>query len=135
MSVLARMPPLAASALGLLLDGDDQVLQILRTQLNMARAGMVEYSGSGFFLEFELPHEVPSVPGESTFSFGDVVAQVEGWENGAGFVVFVRAGRLHMLEGYSFEEKWPPDLPRYSVQYVGGGVRDLRALREAWADK
>jgi hypothetical protein len=49
--------------------------------------------------------------------FGDVVAEVEGVENGAGFLLFIEDGRMTMLEGYMFGEPWPEHARVLGVKY------------------
>jgi hypothetical protein len=50
---------------------------------------------------------VPTLRGD--FHIGDVSGELEGLANGAGFVLFIRDGRLKMLEGFTFDEPWPVD--------------------------
>lgn len=100
-----------------LLAGDHPVLCVLRKQANKGRLVSREYTGAGFFCIFEVPTDVPSAIAGSDFHFGDVNACIDGLQHGAGFVVFVRNGRLHMLEGYSFDEPWPQALNSFVLSY------------------
>lgn len=99
-----------------LLAGDHPVLSVLRAQAQVARLASREYTGAGFFLSFELPFDAPAAA-ERDFHFGDVNALVDGLQNGAGFVLFVRRGRLDMLEGYSYEEPWPNEIRGFELTY------------------
>jgi hypothetical protein len=100
-----------------LLAGDHPVLVILRAQAEEAHVASREYTGAGFFCSFEVPSGTPLVERHLDFHFGDVQAAVDGLEYGAGFVLFVRGGRLDTLEGYSYEEPWPNEIRNFSLRY------------------
>ena len=100
-----------------LLDGDHPVLVVLRAQSGRARLSSREYTGAGFFCCFNLPPDVPVLSPERDFHFGDVNAVVDGLKYGAGFVLFVRGGRLDTLEGYSYEEPWPEEIRNFKLTY------------------
>jgi len=100
-----------------LLDGDHPVLVVLRAQAERARLSSREYTGAGFFCSFDVPPDVPTLAPERDFHFGDVNAVVDGLQYGAGFVLFVRGGRLNTLEGYSYEEPWPIEIRKFKLTY------------------
>ena len=100
-----------------LLAGDHPVLVTLRAQAERARLTSREYTGAGFYLFFSVAPEAPIVATEGDFHFGDVDATVPGLEFGAGFVLFVREGRLDNLEGYSYEEPWPQEVRDFELSY------------------
>ena len=99
-----------------LLAGDHPVLAVLRAQAQAARLASREYTGAGFFLSFDVPPDASLLPTKD-FHFGDVNAVVDGLRYGAGFVVFVRGGRLDTLEGYSYEEPWPKEIRGFKLSY------------------
>jgi hypothetical protein len=47
-----------------------------------------------------------------------VNATIDGLAHGAGFVLFVRGGRIETLEGFSYDEPWPPRVERFLLAYV-----------------
>jgi len=100
-----------------LLAGDHPVLAELRAQAQSAQLASREYTGSGFFLSFNVTRDAARPASEGDFYFGDVNAVVEGLQDGAGFVVFVRDGYLATLEGYSYEEPWPKEIRRFELAY------------------
>jgi len=110
-----------------LLHGDAPMLEALRAQARSARVSR-ETTGVGFFLTFELPPDVPVVE-RVDFELGDVHAVLEGLERGAGFVLFVRDGRLSMLEGFSYDEPWPDAPSHFALSYQ----REPRTLPRAVA--
>lgn len=120
--------------MGMLLAGDDATLQILREQFRVAEVTQRELTGAGFFTTFLVPPQVPRLEGDRTFTFGDVIAEMEGLEHGAGFLLYVRNGSIDCLEGYSYEEAWPDTVSGLRLSYPAGAARDLPGLRRKWGD-
>ena len=98
-----------------LLDGDNAVLAMLREQAKQARLAKRENTGAGFYCDIEVASDAPMVLGD--FHLGDVQAMITGLEHGAGFVLFVRGGRINMLEGYTYDEPWPDQVLDFSLKY------------------
>lgn len=121
--------PLEAEVLRLLLDGDDPILFSLREQLTHLVSVKREHTGVGCYTYFVFDGNAQPVLGEPSFAFGDVIPEIEGLDDGAGFVVFVKGGLLHMLEAYSYGHSWPMTIGRFVVSYQHGGSRDMAALR------
>ncbi len=115
--------------LQMLLDGDDPILATLRSQLALAKRKPREVSAVGFFTQFDVPQEAPRLQGNPSFRFGDITADIEGLERGAGFVLFIENGALTMLEGYTYDEPWPGSLRSYKLSYTGKPQRDFPSLR------
>jgi hypothetical protein len=104
------------AVLGKLLAGDHPVLAVLRAQADAASVASREQTGTGFFVSFDIPDHTPALSTKD-FHFGDVNAVVSGLKNGAGFVVFVRGGRLNVLEGYTYDEPWPREIRDFKLTY------------------
>lgn len=100
-----------------LLEGEQPSLEVLRQQLQRARVRNREHSGTGFFVEFDVDPNAPTLERKHRFHFGDVRANVERLASGAGFVLFIDEGRLEMLEGYSFGEPWTQPVTRFSLAF------------------
>lgn len=100
-----------------LLAGDHPLLVELRSQAEKVRLASREYTGAGFYCTFEAPPDVPLLTQHMDFHLGDVDAKIGGLEHGAGFVVFVRGGRLDTLEGYSYDEPWPEVISDFELSY------------------
>jgi hypothetical protein len=92
--------------MNLLLHGDHPVLTILRQQYVAAKVTSREFSGVGFFTNFEVSENAPLVE-PPNFAAGNVDIQLENLPNGAGCVLFVRDGKLSFLECYTFSDPWP----------------------------
>jgi hypothetical protein len=106
-----------------LLAGDHPAIVILREQARVAAVASREYTGAGFFVSFEVPPNATSLP-QKKLRIGDVNAEIDGLQHGAGFVLFVRDGHLAELEGYSYDEPWPNEIHRFKLSYQ----RDPREL-------
>ena len=89
--------------MNLLLDGDKEVLKILRQQYKHSKVTKVSDTGYGIFIDFQVEKDVITINGsqKQNFAFGDVYAVVNGVTGAIGFVLFVKEGRISMLEGYS----------------------------------
>jgi hypothetical protein len=125
----ARTDELEQEVLEMLLAGTDPVLETLRQQLTLSAGKPREMSGAGFFRDFQPQKEARRLTDAPSFSFGDVMAEIEGLAFGAGFVLHVREGLIDFLEGYSYEEPWPANVVNYKLSYINGPTRDLNALR------
>jgi len=56
-----KMSEIERKLLDALLEGDDPILDSLRAQLAESKIESRELSGSGFFLNFEIPDSVPKI--------------------------------------------------------------------------
>ena len=48
----------------------------------------------------------------------DVQGTLSGPQHGAGFVLFINNGLIHMLEGYTYDESWPSDIKSFELRYI-----------------
>lgn len=117
MDAIDGLNQLEREVLDKLLFGDHPVLATLRAQASVARLAKREFSGVGFFCMMALPPHAPTVEDPRSFHLGDVNAEIQGLQHGAGFVLFVRDGRLEMLEGYTYGEPWPEHSEKFSLSY------------------
>ncbi|MDR6291428.1 hypothetical protein E9232_003962 [Inquilinus ginsengisoli] len=85
---IARQEPSIAEAIALQQDG----MRILTR----------ENTGAGFYATFEVLSGPPIIGAASPL--GDVEAAVQGLAHGMGFLLWLKDGRLHQLEGYSYDE-------------------------------
>jgi hypothetical protein len=67
-----------------------------------ARVIVRENTGAGFYTTLDVSSG-PRIE-EITSPLGDVGATVAGLERGMGFLLWLQDGRMHQLEGYSYEE-------------------------------
>jgi hypothetical protein len=103
----------------MLLDGADDRLTILRSQLNSATVGRREMSGVGFFTYLSIPVNSPRlVPGPKRMVIRDVYAEVTGLQHPAGFLLFVNDGALNFLECFIVDDRWPETATLRRPYYV-----------------
>jgi hypothetical protein len=79
-----------------------QVADALSGQLGKVRVTARKNTGVGFYTTLDVSHRSPIEDVASPL--GDVRATVVGLQHGMGFLLWLRNGRIHELEGYSYEE-------------------------------
>lgn len=106
-----------------LLEGDDPVRKILNTQWRNCSIRNREYSGRGFFLDFDVPAGLPKVTEKENLEISidknglDIVAYIPGVEHGIGFILFVRDGEISFLEGFTYAgEDWPGTISGFRIE-------------------
>jgi hypothetical protein len=67
-------------------------------QIDTARVARFENTGGGFFSTLALADDVPSIPEKSPLD--SATGAVLGLEHGMGFIVYIKDGRVSMIEGY-----------------------------------
>ena len=72
--------------------------------MERATATKRENTGCGFFTTIAVSADGPQVNAPSVLGY-ETHARVLGLEHGLGFVLFMREGRMHLLEGYA----WGPE--------------------------
>jgi hypothetical protein len=107
-----------------ILRGDEPSVGVLRQQLTAASVSGREFTGVGFYVDFVVPDDAPRldepVGTKPDFAFGNVGAIFEDANVEVGFVLFIRGGRMHMLEGYTYgAEPWPKPEGTYRLFYFG----------------
>ena len=117
-----------------LMDGDHLVLKVLGKQLDVCGVQERKMTGVGFFTTLTVPDEAPTLGESVNFAFGDVHAELDGREEPVGFVLFVKKGRLHKLEGYTYCLPWPPDIGGFRLAYDGGTERNIADLEKTLSD-
>lgn len=100
-----------------LLAGNGSVMVNLRNQMAHARISRVDMTGVGMFLHFDVPSDLP-LADPPRFAGGNAQIAIAGLRIPAGCVLFVRDGKLTMLELYCFEESWPNDFRLIGIDHV-----------------
>jgi hypothetical protein len=109
---------LEQNVMAMLLAGDAHTLEVLREQYRVANVVEREQTGTGFFVTFAVPLGTARLDEGASLEIGDVAARIKGLQPGAGFVLFVRGGAIEWLEGYSYDEPWPPHIEEFRLSYV-----------------
>jgi hypothetical protein len=113
----------------MLLDGDDEALAVLRQQMEHATVILRKMTGVGFFTSFVVPPDVTQLAGHPSFKLGDVNGTAANVRHGLGFLLFVVDGVISMLEGYTYDDQWPPEVEELVLTYSGGQSRDIDKVR------
>ena len=101
------MEELEKQVMAAILAGNDPRLPALRLQYAVAQVTERKFSEVGFFTYFRVAPDVPSAKPDS-FELGHSIhLEIEGVENGAGVVLFIRNGVLDMLKGFTYTATWP----------------------------
>lgn len=121
---------LEKTVMEMLLRGDSQTLEILRSQWNKSKIERVDFSGAGFFVTYNLPSDIPTLGENVKFSFGDVYTELEGLESPAGYVLFVENGKIKTLECYITDAAFPKSVELKKIYYFGQKERDYESLKK-----
>lgn len=108
---------LEVEVLNKLLDGTDKNYLILKNQVKNIVSISRELTGSGVFTRFEVSLGVEKTEVQN-FSFGDVLAEIDGLKYGAGFLLYVENGVMTCLESYTYEECWPLVVDKFVLRYT-----------------
>lgn len=122
---MTNLTTLENQVLEMLLRGPDEVLTFLREQAKHLQVTSRRGTGVGFYTDFVVPQDVPRVPGCPTFKLGDVNGVADNVNHGLGFVLYVKAGALSMLEGYTYDEPWPDEVRGLLLTYASKEGRKL----------
>jgi hypothetical protein len=89
---------------------------VLAKQYKYATVLNRNFTGVGFFADFEVADKSLSIQGLPNLQLGNVQAKLKGLELGAGFVLFVRDGLIQTLECYTYGEPWPNTVCGYTLE-------------------
>lgn len=124
-----HLTALERSVMERVLCGEHPGLAVLRAQLAVAEVEQRQMTGTGFFTKISLPSDVaPAAVRSSRIALGDVQAEIGGLQLGAGFVIFIVAGRLDTLEGFSYGEPWPEKVAGFTLRDGSDASRGLSEL-------
>ena len=125
-----QMEPLERAVLEKAFEGEHPAFVLFQKQLDNLIVKNRQFTGSGFYTKFDVDVSVGVEQikvNDISIKFGDVVAEIDGLQYGAGFLVYVENGVIRMLEGYSFEEPWPEIIGNFSLSYQEPGRNEVFA--------
>jgi hypothetical protein len=99
---MGRVSPLERAVLFAIARQVEGGLFALDLQLGHTQVVTRENTGSGFRSRFSVASGPPMLAARSPFD--DLWAPVDGLDHGMGFRLWLRSGRLHFLEGYTYGE-------------------------------
>lgn len=124
---------LADRVMNLLLDGEDEVLSVLRDQYKNANIISEEDEEAGFYINYQV-NTALIIPNNynTTFQIGDVDGTVDNIDEAVGFILYIKNGYIAMLEGYTnVIDKWPK-LDSQIVLKYDKKQRDYASLMKKW---
>src|SRR5262245_46547445 len=124
---MTDLTELERAVLQKLLSGDHPVLALLREQVKVCRCTKREFTGVGFYDYLDVSAYTGPRP-DINLKLGDVIAEIDRLQHGAGFILYVEAGRFAMLEGHTFGEAWPDRIDAFELSYFSGEERNWQAL-------
>jgi hypothetical protein len=92
--------PIEIAVLGKLAELNPSEAEALRLQGASAGVTAFENTGAGYFSDLAVDVAAPSILGGSPL--GEVHAEILGVPHGMGFLLFFRAGKAEMLEGFCY---------------------------------
>jgi hypothetical protein len=112
---LSSLTPLEKAVLDKLLDKAGEPFETIRRQLSVVTLAKRNFTEVGFYIEFVLLTEAQVKRDAPDMTLGGIGAEFPGLEHGAGFVLFIRQGVMSMLEGFTFDEKWPESTSEFKL--------------------
>jgi hypothetical protein len=107
---------LETAALEAIFSETPELAPALKSQLEASVVTNRENSGGGFFTTMKVADDAPAVNSPSVLGYA-TQARIGGLEHGLGFVLFMRDGKLHMLEGFAWGSERTNDLDLAALQF------------------
>ena len=98
----------------------------IMAQYDKCRIKSREFTGVGFYTNFEITDPADSFGNGIIEPFGSLHVDFPGLKYGSGYVLFVKDGFITMLEGYTYGEVWPDKITGYKVAKIM--QRDLKSV-------
>ncbi len=108
---------LVTSVMEMMLTGTHPIFETLRLQYEKSLIASVEFTGCGFFVQFKVHSDVISISQITDFEISDVHSEIAGLQDGVGFILFVRDGKIDMLECYTYDELLPEILDDFTLYF------------------
>jgi hypothetical protein len=107
---------LEANVLHLLIDGDPDE-EVLKEQIDHAAVISREYTGVGFYTKLYVSEDTRKFD-RKRWKIEDMpqtYAEHPSLPAGAGFILWLKEGRIDTLEAYTYEGDWPKDESQFKV--------------------
>lgn len=99
----------------MVLYGEDNKLEILREQYKESEIESIDFTGHGFFAYFKINDKCRKL--ERDTEINDVIGFLNEEKIVVGFILFIREGKIQMLEGFSYDDNWPEIIYKYEFKY------------------
>lgn len=97
-----------------IMEKEAAVNSILREQYKHAVVKGRDFTGAGFFTDFDIPQGVFPIIEPVEYDYGDVSVIINGIY-GFGFILFIENGFMVCLEGYMWVDVWPEIIDSYTL--------------------
>lgn len=114
------LTPLERDVIATILRHDHPAMEGFRAQLAVCRIKSRLLDGAGFFTDIVVPQAL-AVPSIDRLTLTGAHAEIDGLEHGAGFALWIQAGMLDCLEGFTYVGPWPSRSDRYIVNVPPSG--------------
>jgi hypothetical protein len=98
-----------------LLSEEPKYSELLMMQYDNARIVSRQFTGVGFFTDYEVLDKSLRIHELSDYHFGSVQVVVPQLHYGIGFVLFIKHGLIDFLEGYTYGEPFPINISEYQI--------------------
>jgi hypothetical protein len=99
----SEFTPLERAVMAAICEMHAEDRQVLEAQLLTAIFGSRENTGAGFFLNFDVNRDqTPAIAGERLRNGPQ--AQIAVLSHGMGFILWLKDGYAHQLEGYTYDD-------------------------------
>ncbi|AKU92477.1 hypothetical protein [Vulgatibacter incomptus] len=98
----------------------DRGLNPLRSRVDFASVEVLDrwFSGVGFMAEFVDSEELQVFDAEVSLRWGDVGARLNSERIETGYLVYVDAGRVSTIEGYTYGDEWPEQVEKFELYEI-----------------
>jgi len=104
------------AAIRLILEREAREYPALMKQIESLLVSKREFSGVGFFTNFEIPRQDSSNITFPKLVLGNsVIAKLPGLKNDCGFALFIGEEGIEMLEGFTYGEPWPDSTDTFEL--------------------
>ena len=98
-----------------LIEEDTSINKILQEQYKKAKVENRNFTGVGFFTDFEIPEDTPRVIETVKYGYGNVSGKINNID--IGFILFIKDGIIICLEGYTYYDSWPDIITHYELYH------------------
>lgn len=105
-----------------LLEGNDRLFSMLKKQYEHSAVASREFTGCGFFTTFSVP--APFVEYSANGKIDDVVAKFPD-EEAYYFILYIKDGKIDVLEGFSTLNDWKCNYEEAEVSHCFENRREF----------
>ena len=101
-----------------MLDSRDEPFASIAAQLAYATVASREFTGVGGYTNIAVPPDAPFYGTLADAQIGGVCGKHPHLQTGASFILFVRGGRVSVLEFVTADDAWPSDQELFTLSLI-----------------